>query len=136
MPDCGFVSAGHTSGSDGEWVIGFCAMADVRPAAQGCSTQCAPEKCAPLHRDPASSPTPAPGEYSTAACELPAASPLACVSARTANRSCSSQRFYLIGSSHTVGSQVPSTKYASLSPGQGRIVAPIAVSGSCSSQRN
>ncbi len=39
-------------------------------------------------------------------------------------------------SGYNVGSQVPSTKNASLSPGHGGIVAPIALRGSGPSQRN
>jgi len=37
---------------------------------------------------------------------------------------------------YTVGRQAPSTKEASFSPGHGGIVAPIALRGSCPSQRN
>ncbi len=37
---------------------------------------------------------------------------------------------------YTVGCQAPSTKKASFSPGHGGIVAPIALRGSCPSQRN
>jgi hypothetical protein len=56
--------------------------------------------------------------------------------AQVSRRRASDRRRLPRRSGYTVGCQAPSTKKASLSPGQRGIVVPITVRGSCPSQRN